>query len=53
MSQNSIFSIEEYAMSIGSPFSMDEYDFGTPSSPCLESNGLSHEFSADEYQYDE
>ena len=40
-------------MSIGSPFFVDEYYFGAPSSPSPQSNGLSHEFFVDEYHYDE
>ena len=53
MSQNSIFSVDEYPMSIGSPFYVDEYYFGAPSSLSPQTNGLSHEFSVDEYHYDE
>ena len=53
MSQNSIFSVDEYLVSIGSSFSMEEYYFSAPSSLTPQSNGLSHEFSIDEYHYDE
>ena len=53
MSQNSIFSVDEYPKSIGSPFFVDEYYFGAPSSPSPQSNGLYLEFSVDEYHYDE
>ena len=46
-------SVDEYPMSIGSPFYVDEYYFGAPSSLSPQSNGLSHEFSVNEYHYDE
>ena len=53
MNQNSIFSVDEYLVSIGSPFFVEEYYFSAPSSLTPQSNGLSHEFSIDEYHYDE
>ena len=47
MSQNSPFSVDEYHLSMGSPFSVEEYCDRT--SPIA----LSHEFSIDEYDYNE
>ena len=53
MNQNSIFSVDEYLVSIGSPFFVEEYYFSAPSSLTPQSNGLSHEFSVDEYDPNE
>ena len=53
MSQNSPFSVDEYPMSMGSPFSIEEYCDRTPNTESPSPLALSHEFSIDEYDYNE
>ena len=53
MRQNSPFSVDEYPMSMGSPFSVEEYCDRTPNTESPSPLALSHEFSIDEYDYNE
>ena len=53
MSQNSPFSVDEYPMSMGSPFSVEEYCDSTPNTESPSPLALSHEFSINEYDYNE
>ena len=53
MSQNSPFSVDEYPMSMGSPFSVEAYYDRTPNTESPSPLALSHEFSIDEYDYNE
>ena len=53
MSQNSPFSVDEYPLSMGSPFSVEEYCDRTSNSDSPSPIALSHEFSIDEYDYNE
>ena len=53
MSQNSPFSVDEYPMSMGPPFCVEEYCDRTPSSESPSPLAPSHEFSIDEYDYNE
>ena len=53
MSQNSAFSVDEYHISIGSPFSVEEYCGWSPNTQSPSTIALSHEFSIDEYNYNE
>ena len=53
MSQNSPFLVDEYPISIGSPFSVEECCAWTPNTQSPPTITLSHEFSIDEYDYNE
>ena len=53
MSQNSPFLEDEYPMSMGSPFFVDEYCDSTPNTQSPSPLTRSHEFSIDEYDYNE
>ena len=51
MSQNSPFSVDEYPLSMGSPFFVEEYCDRTPNSESPSPIALSNEFLIDEYDY--
>ena len=53
MSESSPFSVDEYPMSMGSPFSVEEYCDSTPNTESPSPLALSHEFSINEYDYNE
>ena len=53
MSQNSLFSVDKYTMVMGSPFFVEEYCDRTPNTQSPSPLALSHEFSIDEYDYNE